>query len=152
MTCQKHQFPFEHRSEANLKCAGINPCPTKMFEWKYQLFFTLNLNIFQFQKMASLELFDFIPHMVEDQRSLLVKMSPIEKTIMAIIIAGSLVWGSLMKLFIYFYISKQKISERPIHILILLDQIIHHVMHTFIAVGFFARVIFTASGCQLWAR
>ena len=93
-------------------------------------------------KMTSQELFDFIPRMVEDTRTLLFKISNIEKVAMLAIIIASLIWGTLMKLFIYYYISKQKISERPIHILSVADQIIHQVTYTVVALGQISKVSF----------
>jgi hypothetical protein len=42
---------------------------------------------------------------------------------MSFIVIVSLIWGWLMKFFIYFSIAKEKLSERPINVLTIIDQV-----------------------------
>ena len=48
------------------------------------------------------------------------------QTIFGLIIAASFMWGSLGKVFIYNHCRSFKMTERPINILILIDEILHH--------------------------
>jgi hypothetical protein len=48
------------------------------------------------------------------------------KTILGMIIAASFMWGSIGKVFIYNHCRSYKITERPINVLILIDEIINH--------------------------
>ena len=77
--------------------------------------------------MNNSELFDFLNHMTEDGRSLTFKMSFWERVVIggALLVAG--IWGTLMKLFFYYNIWQEKLSQRPINILVLMDQIIDHI-------------------------
>ena len=71
--------------------------------------------------------FDFLSRMTEDERALTLKMSVAERVIFATTMVLAVVWGSLMKLFIYYNLGQEKLSARPINILILMDKIIDHV-------------------------
>ena len=53
------------------------------------------------------------------------------KKLLGLIIAFSFMWGTAGKIIIYKHCSKFRISERPINILILLDEVIHHVLITY---------------------
>jgi hypothetical protein len=48
------------------------------------------------------------------------------KTIVGLIIAASFIWGSIGKVFIYKHSGSFNMTERPINVLILLDEIVHH--------------------------
>ena len=69
------------------------------------------------------ELFDFMKNMTEDDRTLLVQMPIYQKITVSSIIFISMVWGSLMKVLIYYAISKEKVAERPINVLIVVDMV-----------------------------
>ena len=69
------------------------------------------------------ELFDFMKNMTEDDRTLLVQMPIYQKITLSSIIFISMVWGSLMKVLIYYAISKEKVAERPINVLIVVDMV-----------------------------
>jgi hypothetical protein len=53
------------------------------------------------------------------------------KAIFGLVIAASFIWGSLGKVFIYNNCISFKMSERPINVLILVDEIVHHSLMTF---------------------
>ena len=80
--------------------------------------------------MNNSELFDFLTCMNEDERSLTLKMPFLERVIIggALILAG--IWGTLMKLFIYYCLWREHFPKRPINKLILLDQAIDHITKT----------------------
>ena len=65
--------------------------------------------------------------MTEDERSMTLKMSFAERLILAAVTILAVIWGTLMKLFIYYNLGQEKLSKRPINILILMDQIIDHI-------------------------
>ena len=69
------------------------------------------------------ELFDFMKNMTEDDRTLLVQMPIYQKIALSSIIVISMVWGSLMKVLIYYAISKEKFADRPINVLIVVDMV-----------------------------
>ena len=77
------------------------------------------------------EQFEFVTHMLKDERSVILKMSFSVRIVVGATLILSLVWGSLMKLFIYYSLWQEKLSKRPINILIFLDQIIDHVTKAF---------------------
>ena len=79
------------------------------------------------------ELFDFLPLMTEDERSLIFSLTSTERIVMTMSFILAVVWGSIMKFFLYYNITKEKISERPINILILLDQVIEHITNLYLA-------------------
>ena len=82
--------------------------------------------------MNNSELYEFVAHMTEDQRSLAMTMPFTERLIFVVPLILSVVWGTLMKLFIYYSLWQENLSKRPINILILMDQVIDHITKTFI--------------------
>ena len=69
------------------------------------------------------ELFRFIPFMVDDERTILLQL-PLGPTVaMAAIIAISIVWSNAMKVYIYHSLAQEKLADRPINVLILVDQV-----------------------------
>ena len=69
------------------------------------------------------ELFGFIQFMVDDERTILLQL-PLGPTVaMAAIIAISIVWSNAMKVFIYHSLAQEKLADRPINVLILVDQV-----------------------------
>ncbi len=78
------------------------------------------------------ELYSFITFMKEDERSYFLKISPFWKMCVGCFTIFVFVSGSFMKFVVYSYFRKnQRISSRPINILILLDQILNHALYTF---------------------
>ena len=51
------------------------------------------------------ELFDFLPHMKEDERTLLLQMTVLQQMICTFFIVASLILGSVMKAIVYCHIS-----------------------------------------------
>ena len=91
--------------------------------------------------MNQSELYDFLPNMINDERTLLVKISDMEKSVMIFIIAFSCLWCTLMKTLIYWNVSKQTLFKKSINILILSDQVIHHIAINIVASVQLAKVI-----------
>ena len=91
------------------------------------------------------ELFNFINEMTEDDRTLLLKTSPLSKQVVGVVLMLTFLWGSLMKAFIYFNISSQKISERPINVLIIIEQVLHHSLNCVVIVGSGIKVSYPQS-------
>ena len=89
--------------------------------------------------MAS-ELHNFLPKMVEDERTLLFQIPIGQKALMTCVISISIVWGSLMKALIYSSISKDRWNDRPINVLIIIDQVIQHLFNIIIAIGMIVKV------------
>ena len=69
------------------------------------------------------ELFGFIPFMVDDEKTLLLQLPTYQKAAMATLIIISIVWSNVMKIFIYYNVAGEKLADRPINILILIDQV-----------------------------
>jgi len=86
------------------------------------------------------ELYTFTESMIEDERTLLLQMPLYQRLFMASVIILSTIWNSLTKIFIYYHISKEKLTDRPINVLILLDQMIQHIFTTVIAFGMVIKV------------
>ena len=74
--------------------------------------------------MNSSELFDFLPSMTEDERSVIITAEVPERIFFVAFCFVCGAWGTFMKLFLYHNLTKIKISERPINILIIIDQTI----------------------------
>ena len=77
--------------------------------------------------MNNSEIFGFLPFMVEDERSYSLKLAHTENNIISTIFICTAVWGTLMKIFIYYNLSVEGLSRRPINILILIDQVTDHI-------------------------
>ena len=80
--------------------------------------------------LNSSELFEFLPHMTHDEKTLTLAMPLGQKIFFVTVFFCSAVWGSLMKFFIYYNVMREKFTERPINILILIDQVIEHITKT----------------------
>ena len=102
--------------------------------------FILTNVLFQMANLNRNELFDFLPHMLDDERTLLFQMPFYQKILMSLTISVSMLWGILVKCFIFYCISREKWMERPITILIILDQIIHLFFNLLIAIGMVVKV------------
>ena len=92
--------------------------------------------------MNNSELFEFLPSMVQDERSLTYTMPSPDRHYLEVIYATCGLWGGFMKLFLFYNILKEKISERPINILILIDQAVDFVGSTFLITNTIVKVIF----------
>jgi hypothetical protein len=60
----------------------------------------------------------------DDNRSVLLQITQPWNNILILLILLSLIWGTLMKTLVYYYLKKLKIREKPINLLILLDQVL----------------------------
>ena len=89
------------------------------------------------------DLFDFLPQMTEDERSVIFILTVTERILVIVGFALTAIWGSVMKFFLYYNVLKEKITERPINILILLDQVIEHVTNLYLVAVSAAKVIVT---------
>ena len=85
--------------------------------------------------MNNTELYEFLSNMIEDERSMTIKMSFAERVVIATAMVFTIFWGTFMKLFIYYNLGQEKLSTRPINILILLDQIIDHITKVIAAIN-----------------
>ena len=92
--------------------------------------------------MNNSELFDFLPFMIDDERAFIYTM-PLSirvSYLMTYIICG--IWGSGMKFFLFFNLMQEKISERPINILIIIDQSIEYFGNIVVIVNTIIKVIY----------
>jgi len=64
------------------------------------------------------------------------------KTILALLIVLSLTWGSLMKTLVYIFFKKHKILEKPISLLILVNQIVSHTLYIFVGLNIIFELCF----------
>ena len=78
--------------------------------------------------MNNTELFAFLPHMVEDERGHSFRITFLEKSLFCIIFILTGIWGTLMKIFLYYNLCQEKLSKRPINSLILADLVIDHIL------------------------
>ena len=83
-----------------------------------------------------------MPQMTEDERSVIFLLTYAERIFFIAGFACAAIWGTAMKAFLYYNIMQEKISERPINVLILLDQVIEHVINVIMAVGTSIKVSF----------
>ena len=98
--------------------------------------------------MNNSEIFGFLPFMVEDERSYSLKLAHTENYIISTIFICTAVWGTLMKIFIYYNLSVEGLSRRPINILILIDQVTDHINQMIgIAFGLITVRDFDLSNC-----
>ena len=74
--------------------------------------------------MNNSELFEFLPAMINDERSLVYTLQSPERIFLLVISFVCGIWGTFMKLFLFYSLTKEKITERPINILIIIDQTI----------------------------
>jgi hypothetical protein len=72
----------------------------------------------------------------------LLEMNQPWKTILALLILLSLVWGSLMKILVYIFYKKLKILEKPISFLILVNQIVSHILNIFVGLNIVIELCF----------
>ena len=87
------------------------------------------------------EIHDFLLHMSEDEQTLLFQM-PFGQKVLEVLMAFVISMSIIMKLFIYYNIGQDKWKERPINILIIIDQVIQHFFNTVIGIGMVVKVTF----------
>jgi hypothetical protein len=77
--------------------------------------------------MLEMEQFMFLDNMVEDERAYILQIPTFWKRMIGLVLAASFLWGSLMKVLMYFHFKgMERFFEKPINILILMDMLIHH--------------------------
>ena len=76
--------------------------------------------------MNNSELFEFLPFMVEDERDFS-DMPLVRRVFLLVFYFTCGIWGSVMKLFLFYNLKQEKISERPINILIFIDQFVEYI-------------------------
>ena len=90
--------------------------------------------------MNNTELFDFMPSMTEDERSLAFTIKLPERIFFLVIYCVCGAWGTFMKLFLYYKLMNEKISERPINILVIIDQTIDFIGNLVININSIVKV------------
>ena len=75
------------------------------------------------------DLFGFIPYMDEYERTFMLRLPTRERIVLTLVLSLSLIWGTLMKVFVYFNVMNEKFSERPFNVLIIVDQVLLHIFH-----------------------
>lgn len=75
------------------------------------------------------DLFGFIPYMDENERTFMLRLPTRERIVLTLVLSLSLIWGTLMKVFVYFNVMNEKFSERPFNVLIIVDQVLLHIFH-----------------------
>ena len=91
-------------------------------------------------EMNHSELFDFLASMTEDERSLVHTASTLERILIRLILFVCGLWGSFTKLFLLYNLAKEKHSERPINILIIIDQSVDFMTNMMIIFNTIAKV------------
>ena len=88
------------------------------------------------------EIYDFLPHMTEDERSVIYHLSMTTRVLLVVApVAMASVLGTFLKFFIYYHLLQERLMEKPINALILLDQVIEHTTSMFTAVYIVIKVI-----------
>ena len=90
----------------------------------------------------------FLDHMIEDERCLIQRLPISSKACLFIAGVFSLMVGSCMKGFIYRHLYNFKLKDRPINILILLEQVIHHVFSFQLIVSNLTWMITNTAGAE----
>ena len=77
--------------------------------------------------MLEMEQFMFLGNIVENERAYILQIPTFWKRMIGLVLAASFLWGSLMKVLMYFHFKgMERFFEKPINILILMDMLIHH--------------------------
>jgi len=77
--------------------------------------------------MMETEQLEFLNNMVEDERAYILQIPTFWKIMIGLVLLASIIWGSLMKVLMYFHFKgMERFFEKPINILILMDMLIHH--------------------------
>jgi hypothetical protein len=88
-------------------------------------------------KNTQKEIFDLAQSsmLFTDERTFMLKLSFFWRIIIWIFVTGSLITGWIAKSAIYLHIFKTNIKDQPINILILMEQIVHHICGNFLLVN-----------------
>jgi hypothetical protein len=77
--------------------------------------------------MLEMEQFEFLNNMVEDERAYIFRIPTFWKRMIGLVLAASIIWGSIMKGLIYSHFQRmERFIEKPINVLIVMDMLIHH--------------------------
>ena len=68
----------------------------------------------------------------QEEKSFFLQIPTEYGLLIAGLLASSLLWGSFMKYLTYSYLNKVKIVEKPINLMILVSQSVHHVLYVFL--------------------
>ena len=98
------------------------------------------------------EPFVFANLQTRNNKSVLLQLSQLCKICLGLLIVLSLFWGTALKIFVYSYYKKLKISDRPISILILLDQIVNHILNIYIGLNLVIELFFSVSPTQFFGN
>ena len=80
-----------------------------------------------------------MPSMVEDERA--VHNIPLNRRIALLVLYSiSGIWGSAMKFFLFYYLKREKISERPINALIFIDQFVDYIGNIVVIINTIIKV------------
>ena len=81
----------------------------------------------EFERDVNPELFAFVPLMKDNEKASVLRADPWLRTLFGSFIAGSLIWGTTVKFFIYSYLrNKKKIFDKPLNVLALVDLVLNH--------------------------
>jgi len=88
-------------------------------------------------KNTQKEIFDLTESsmLFTDERTFMLKLSFFWRIIIWISVTGSLITGWIAKSAIYLHIFKTNIKDQPINILILMEQIVHHICGNFLLIN-----------------
>jgi hypothetical protein len=82
------------------------------------------------------ELFQFLKHMTQDERSYILTLDGSSKHFFTIIAILSWIFSTAMKYVMHNHLRTMKTEERPITFLIIIGQIIDYIAHTFVVANF----------------
>ena len=91
--------------------------------------------------MNSSELFDFLPFIVDDERAFIYTMPLILRVTVVLFLVIGGIWGSAMKFVLFYFLMQEKLSERPINILIFIDQFVDYIGNIVIIIKGTIKVI-----------
>ena len=85
--------------------------------------------------MNNSELFEFLPLMVDDERAYIYTISLILRILLSVVCTSSGLWVTAMKFFLFYNLMQEKISDRPINILIFIDQAVDYIVNIVIIIN-----------------
>ncbi len=88
--------------------------------------------MYNFTNKELISYFEKLPSF-SDERFFLLLLPPHQKAMILFIMTASLVIGFFAKITMYSHIYHSRIKEQPINILILIEQVIHHICNIFIS-------------------
>ena len=107
-----------------------------------RFFCFLNKVVGDLREMNNSELFAFLPFMIEDERSPIFTAPMHVRIILRLIYFVFGFWGIFAKLFLMYNLTKEKFAERPINILIVIDQSVDFISNMVITFDTFSKVSF----------